>query len=63
MALARKIGSYDVSALPYEDCCSLFVPTHPATAARLVDVERAEATLDVAAMATEIADRAERIAV
>ena len=36
------------------------VPTHPATAARLVDVERAEATLDVAAMATEIADRAER---
>jgi tRNA uracil 4-sulfurtransferase len=60
-ALARKIGTYDISALPYEDCCSLFVPAHPATAARLVDVERAEAKLDVAKEAAEIAEKAERI--
>ena len=35
-ALARRIGTYDISALPFEDCCSLFVPAHPATAARLL---------------------------
>jgi thiamine biosynthesis protein ThiI len=54
-------GSYDISALPFEDCCSLFVPAHPATAARLSDVERAEATLDVAKEAADIAEQAERI--
>ena len=34
IALARRIGTYETSVLPYEDCCSLFVPPHPATAAR-----------------------------
>ena len=29
MEIARKIGSYDISILPYEDCCTIFVPTHP----------------------------------
>ncbi len=29
MDIARKIGSYDISILPYEDCCTIFVPTHP----------------------------------
>jgi len=28
-ALARRIGTYDISALPFEDCCSLFVPAQP----------------------------------
>jgi thiamine biosynthesis protein ThiI len=60
-ALARRIGTYDISALPFEDCCSLFVPAHPATAARLSDVARAEATLDVAKEAANIAEQAERI--
>ena len=27
--LARKIGTFDISALPYGDCCSYFVPKHP----------------------------------
>ena len=31
-ALARRIGTYETSILPFEDCCSLFVPSHPATA-------------------------------
>jgi thiamine biosynthesis protein ThiI len=47
--------------LPFEDCCSLSVPAHPATAAKLADVERAEATLDVAKEAADIAEQAERI--
>lgn len=29
MEIARKIGTYDISILPYEDCCTIFVPTHP----------------------------------
>jgi thiamine biosynthesis protein ThiI len=62
-ALARRIGTYDTSALPYEDCCSLFVPVHPATAARLADLEAVEQKLDVAAMAAELAASCERIAV
>jgi tRNA uracil 4-sulfurtransferase len=61
VALARRIGSYDLSVLPYEDCCSLFVPPHPATGARLADVERAEARLDVAAEAQAVADSLETL--
>ncbi len=29
MEVARKIDTYDISILPYEDCCTVFVPTHP----------------------------------
>lgn len=61
-ALARRIGSYQTSALPYEDCCSLFVPAHPATSARTADVERIESKLDITAIADEAAATAERIA-
>jgi thiamine biosynthesis protein ThiI len=60
-ALARRIGTYEISALPYEDCCSLFVPAHPATAARLVDAERAEQRLDIAGEAAAVAGAAEEI--
>ena len=44
---ARRIGTYDVSILPDQDCCQLFVPKSPATAARLADVLEAERALDV----------------
>jgi thiamine biosynthesis protein ThiI len=63
VALARQIGTYDTSSLPYEDCCSLFIPAHPATAARLSDVEAAEAKLDVSKEAEAIAANCERIVV
>jgi thiamine biosynthesis protein ThiI len=59
--LARRIGTYDTSALPYEDCCSLFVPAHPATAARLVDAQRAELQLDLAQEAAAVAGAVEEI--
>ena len=29
MEIARKIGTYDISIIPYEDCCTVFVPKHP----------------------------------
>jgi tRNA uracil 4-sulfurtransferase len=46
-AQARRIGTFAVSTLPDQDCCQLFVPRHPATAARPEDVARAEEALDV----------------
>jgi len=56
IALARDIGSYEISIQPYEDCCSLFVPKHPVTRGKLANVVRAEggveglATLEAAAV-------------
>jgi len=43
---AQEIGTYEVSILPHEDCCTLYVPKHPATKARLIDVLKNEASLD-----------------
>lgn len=40
--IARKIGSFETSILPYEDCCTVFTPKHPKTKPRLSDVEKAE---------------------
>jgi len=48
-ALARRIGTYETSILPFDDCCSLFVPAHPATRARVEDAAKAEAKLDLPA--------------
>lgn len=45
--LAKKIGTFDISILPYEDCCSRFVPKHPATRAQLKEVEKAESKINV----------------
>jgi thiamine biosynthesis protein ThiI len=47
---ARKIGTFETSALPDQDCCQLFVPKHPATKARLADVAKAESRLDLPAL-------------
>jgi len=62
-ALARRIGTYETSILPFEDCCSLFVPAHPATRARAQDAERAEQQLDVAAEIAAAVGASERIVV
>src|SRR5205085_4351951 len=42
VALARRIGTYEVSIRPHEDCCSFMVADHPATRTRPRDLERAE---------------------
>ena len=44
---AKDIGTFDLSILPYQDCCTRFVPRHPATKARLKDVEVAEQKLNI----------------
>jgi thiamine biosynthesis protein ThiI len=49
-ALAERYGTFKTSILPYEDCCTVFVPKHPVTKPKMSEIERAEATLDVEAM-------------
>jgi thiamine biosynthesis protein ThiI len=44
---ARRIGTYQISSIPDQDCCQLFVPKHPATGARLADVQQDEKKLDI----------------
>ncbi len=47
---AKAIGTFDISALPHEDCCSLFVPKHPETKAKRSALEIAEQALDIDGM-------------
>ena len=47
IALARSLGTYELSILPYDDCCSLFVPKHPATKAKLITAIKAERRLEL----------------
>ena len=48
--LSRKIGPFDTSILPYEDCCTVFTPRHPKTQPHLGEVRELEAALDVDAL-------------
>lgn len=46
MDLARKIGTYETSILPYEDCCTVFVPKHPVTKPEVAALRASEAAVD-----------------
>ena len=59
--LARKIGTFDTSILPYEDCCTVFTPRHPRTHPRLEDVGAAESALDVEALVQEALQGREQV--
>lgn len=51
--ISRKIGTFDTSVLPYEDCCTVFTPRHPRTRPELEKVEAEEAKLDFDALVEE----------
>ncbi|WP_286734691.1 tRNA uracil 4-sulfurtransferase ThiI [Intestinimonas sp. UBA1698] len=59
--IARKIGTFETSILPYEDCCTVFTPRHPRTRPHLDEIEAAEAVLDVEALVQEALDATERV--
>ena len=44
--LAQKIGTFETSILPYEDCCTVFVPQHPVTKPRIDVLRQSEALVD-----------------
>jgi thiamine biosynthesis protein ThiI len=50
MDRAREIGTYETSILPYEDCCTVFLPKHPKTKPKLEDILASESLLEAEAL-------------
>jgi len=63
IALSRKIGTFETSILPYEDCCTVFTPKHPKTKPTLRATEEAESALDVEALVREAVENMETVVV
>lgn len=59
--ISRKIQTYDVSILPYDDCCTVFVPKHPVTKPNLASIEKLEKLLDLDSLVKEAIDNTESI--
>ncbi|WP_066644568.1 tRNA uracil 4-sulfurtransferase ThiI [Christensenella timonensis] len=59
--IAGEIGTYETSILPYEDCCTVFVPKHPTTRPKLERVIEEESVLDIDALVKEAVESAELI--
>ena len=58
---ARHIGTFETSILPYEDCCTVFLPKHPLIRPKLSDVEAVESKLDVEALVEEAMASLEKV--
>ena len=58
---AVKIGTYDTSILPYEDCCTVFLPDFPAIRPKMKDILAEEAKLDVDGLINEAFESLEKI--
>ncbi|MBQ7346354.1 MAG: tRNA 4-thiouridine(8) synthase ThiI [Clostridia bacterium] len=56
--VARKIGTFETSIQPYEDCCTVFTPKHPRTRPELAKVLEQERKLDFEALVQEALDGA-----
>ena len=50
ISISRKIDTFEISILPFEDCCTVFTPRHPRTRPKLPDVIEAESALDIDAL-------------
>ncbi len=59
--ISRRIGTYETSVLPYEDCCTVFLPKHPLIRPSLAEVEKEEARLDVERLIAEALASAETV--
>ena len=63
VTIARKIGTFDTSVLPYEDCCTVFTPKHPKTKPTIAQLLDAEKKLDREMLITRALENIERIKV
>lgn len=61
--IAREIGTFETSILPYEDCCTVFTPKHPTTQPKLADIEKSESVLDVETLIARAIEGVEKIEV
>jgi len=55
--ISRQIDTYELSILPYEDCCTIFTPKNPVTRPKLATAERFEEKLDVEALVEDAVQR------
>ena len=58
-----KMGAYETSILPFEDCCTVFLPDFPAIRPKLVDILREESKLDVEGLIAEAFESIEKIVI
>lgn len=63
MDIAKNIGTYETSILPYEDCCTVFLPKHPTTKPKLEKILESESRLDVEQLVNEAVASKETITV
>lgn len=59
--IARKIGTFETSILPYEDCCTVFTPKHPNTKPKMYKILQEESKLDVDSLVNEAVSAVEII--
>ena len=59
--ISRKIGTYDTSILPYEDCCTVFTPRHPRLRPTIGEMQYAEEKLDIEKLVAEAVAGIERV--
>lgn len=57
--IARRIGTFDISVLPYDDCCTLFLPPNPNTRSKVHNLEREEKKVDIEAVVKKAVETAE----
>ena len=63
MDIAKRIGTYETSILPYEDCCTVVTPRHPVTKPKLDTMPKAESRLDIDALVREAVEGTELVIV
>ena len=61
VSISRKIGTFETSILPFEDCCTVFTPKHPRTRPKLEELLEAEQALDIQAMVDEAVGTIQRV--
>jgi thiamine biosynthesis protein ThiI len=59
--IAREIGTFETSILPYEDCCTVFTPKHPNTRPSLDKIKKSESMLDTDSLVKAAVQGVERI--
>jgi thiamine biosynthesis protein ThiI len=59
--LAKRIGTYEISIKPQEDCCTLFVPKHPATKSNPEKIKELENKLKIAQMVKKALKQTEKL--
>ena len=61
--IARDIGTFDTSILPYEDCCTVFTPRHPKTKPHVEEVREIESVLDIEGLVSRAMEQREVVKV